>query len=230
MDYGTELYNRLRGNIMKKIYVVGENGFARECYNYLIDINKINPEIVFAGFLGHGGYGHTVDYLNLQKFYKGEVSEHKFSENDYVVIGAGYPKLRSKIYYDLKAMGLNFYTLITVNSYINELVDIGEGNIFNETNITSPHIKIGNANLFNDEIIIGHDVEVGDFNFFGPRSQLLGNVKVGDMNQIGANSVLLPGAKIGSYNKIAPLSSIYKGCKDNCYMLGNPALKIGAVS
>ena len=215
---------------MKKIYVVGGNGFARECYNYLIDINKINPEIVFAGFLGHGGYGHTVDYLNLQKFYKGEVSEHKFSENDYVVIGAGYPKLRSKIYYDLKAMGLNFYTLITVNSYINELVDIGEGNIFNETNITSPHIKIGNANLFNDEIIIGHDVEVGDFNFFGPRSQLLGNVKIGDMNQIGANSVLLPGAKIGSYNKIAPLSSIYKGCKDNCYMLGNPALKIGAVS
>ncbi len=212
---------------MKRIYVVGGNGFARECFNYISDISKQNPDIQFAGFLGHGGYGHTVDYLNLQKFYKGEVSEHKFSENDYVVIGAGYPKLRSKIYYDLKAMGLKFYTLITVNSYINDYVEVGEGNIFNATRITSPHVKIKNGNLFNGNIVLGHDVEVGNFNFFGPRSQLLGNVKAGDMNQIGANSILLPGAKIGSYNKIAPLSAVYKGCKDNCYMLGNPALRIG---
>ena len=210
---------------MKRVYVVGGNGFARECFNYINDISKRNSDVQFAGFLGHGGYGAAVNYLNLQKFYKGEVLEHKFEDDEYAVIGAGYPALRSKIYYDLKEMGVKFYTLITVNSYINEYVEIGEGNIFNETNITSPHIKIGNANLFNDEIIIGHDVEVGNFNFFGPRSQLLGSVKVGDMNTIGANAVLLPSAKIGSNNKIAPLSAVYKGCRDNCYLLGSPALK-----
>ena len=213
----------------KQIYVVGGNGFARECYCYLQDINKINPKIEFAGFLGHGGYGYTVDYKDLQKYYLGEVTEHQFLENEYVVIGAGYPKLRRKIFDDLKEMDVKFYTLITINSYINDLVDIGEGNVFNATRITSPHITIGNGNIFNANIAIGHDVKVGDFNFFGPRSQLLGNVKVGNMNTIGANAILLPSAKIGDNNKIAPLSAIYKGCKSNCYMLGNPATKIGNI-
>ena len=91
------------------------------------------------------------------------------------------------------------------------------------------NINIGNCNVFNGDIIVGHDVEIGDFNFFGPRSQILGNVKVGSSNQIGINAILLPKSKIGNNNKIAPLSAIYKGCKDNCYMLGNPALKIGEI-
>ena len=214
---------------MKKIYIVGGNGFARECYCYLQDINKINQEIQFAGFLGHGGYGHTVDYLDLQKYYLGEVTDHQFKDDEYVVIGAGYPELRSKIYNDLKLMGIKFFTLMANYSCINDFVNIGEANIFNATRITSPHIKIGNANLFNDEVIIGHDVEIGDFNFFGPRSQLLGNVKVGSNNIIGANSILLPKAKIRNNNKIAPLSCVYKGCKNNCYMQGNPALKVGDI-
>lgn len=214
---------------MKKIYIVGGNGFARECYCYINDIKKYNSEIKFAGFLGHGGYGHTVNYLDLQKFYKGEVAEHIFQDDEYVVIGAGYPELRSKIYNDLKQLGVKFYTLATPNSYNNNLATIGEGNIFVGTTIASHNIKIGNGNLFNGEIIIGHDVNVGDCNFFGPRSQLLGNVKVGNNNTVGANAVLLPGAKIGNNNKIAPLSAVYKGCKDNSYMLGNPALRIGDV-
>ena len=83
--------------------------------------------------------------------------------------------------------------------------------------------------MFNGDIIVGHDVIVGDFNFLGPRSQLLGNVKIGNINTIGANAVLLPNAKVGNNNKIAPLSAVYKGCKDNCHMLGNPALKIGDI-
>lgn len=214
---------------MKKIYIVGGNGFARECYMYIKSLEKFDNKLCFAGFLGHGGYGHTVDYKNLQKYYLGEVAFHNFKEDEYVVIGAGYPNLRKKIYDDLKLLNIKFYTLITVDAYVNEYVDYGEANIFNRTNITSPHIKIGNGNLFNDEIIIGHDATIGDFNFFGPRSQILGNVTVGNSNIVGANSILLPDSKIGHNNKVAPLSVIYKGCRNNSYMIGNPATKIGDI-
>ena len=208
---------------MKKIYIVGGNGFARECYYYLQDIKDIE----FAGFLGHGGYGHTVDYLDLQKYYLGEVTEHQFKDDEYVVIGAGYSILRQKIYNELKAKNIKFYNLIK-NSYICASTTIGEANVILSSSFTS-NIKIGNGNVFNGDIIVGHDVSVGDFNFFGPRSQLLGDVKVGNMNNVGANAILLPKAKIGNNNKIAPLSCIYKGCKDNCYMQGNPALKVGDI-
>ncbi len=214
---------------MKKIYIVGGNGFARECYLNLLNIEEYGKEIIFGGFLGHGGYGKTVDYKTYQHLYFGEVTEHKFAQDEYVIIGAAYPTLRKKIYEDLKNLGLNFYTLISAGVTLSSSITYGEANIFAYPFANTANIKIGNGNVFNGGVIVGHDTEIGDFNFFGPRSQVLGNVKVGNMNTIGANSILLPSAKIGNNNKIAPLSAIYKGCKNNCYMLGNPAIKVGEV-
>lgn len=212
---------------MKKVYIVGGNGFARECYLNLLWMSEINPEIQFAGFLGHGGYGHTVDYLNLQDFYLGEVSEHKFNLNEYVVIGAGYPELRRIIYEELKERNIQFFNLIAPYVYINPSVEIGEANVFVAPFTPGPNIKIGNCNVINGGVVMGHDVNIGDCNFFGPRCQVLGGVQIGNDNSIGAGSVLLPHAKIGNNNKIGPLSAVYKGCKNNTYLQGNPALKVG---
>ncbi len=214
---------------MKKIYIVGGNGFARECHLSLLTILKSKNDITFGGFLGHGGYGHTVDYKELQNFYKGEVSEYKFNDNEYVVIGAGYPELRQKIYYELKEKEIKFFNLISPNITISETVRIGESNVIAGNSLISVNCNIGNGNVLNCDVNLGHDCEIGDFNFFGPRSQALGNAKIGSMNQIGANAILLPNSKIGDNNKIAPLSAVYKGCKNNCYMAGNPALKIGSI-
>lgn len=211
----------------KTVYIVGGDGFARECYMYLSSIIREDNTIEFGGFLGHNGYGETVDYKKLQHLYKGDVSEHVFLENEYAVIGAGFPKLRKIIYEDLKMRNIKFYTLISKDSCINEFVEYGEANIFIYY-VPSPDVKIGNGNLFNGYTITGHDVEIGDFNFFAPRAQILGGAKIGSMNTIGANAILLPKAKIGDNNKIAPLSAVYKGCRNNCYMAGNPALKIGS--
>ena len=212
---------------MKKIYIVGGDGFARECYLLLCEYAKTDNTIVFGGFMGHGGYGKTVNYKSYQHLYVGEVSEHKFGDNEFVIIGAGYPSLRQKIYNELKERGINFYNLI-LNSMIGDSVELGEGNIILSSSFTADTF-IGNGNLFNGYVIVGHDVKVGNFNFFGPRSQLLGNVKVGNYNQIGANAIILPNAKIGDNNIISPLSAVYRGCKNNCYISGNPALKVGEV-
>lgn len=161
---------------MKTIYIVGGDGFARECYIFLQEVMKVDQNIKFGGFLGHGGYGKTVNYKSYQHLYIGEVSEHEFLENEYIIIGAGYPALRYKIYKELKERNINFYNLIYY-SFIDNSVTIGEANVILGSSLTSD-ISIGNGNVLNGEIIVGHDVEIGDFNFFGPRSQLLGNVKV----------------------------------------------------
>ena len=180
---------------MKNVYVVGGNGFAKECYQHIMFMHYKNPEINFVGFL------------------------------------AGYPNLRKIIYEDIKAkQNSKFLTIILEPySYLSPLVEVGEGNIFMSPCTPSPHVKIGNGNLFNGDITIAHDVEIGDFNFFGGKTQVLGGAKIGNSNTIGTASVILPKAKIGNNNKIAPISCIYKGCKNNCYMQGNPALKVGDI-
>ena len=213
---------------MKRIFIVGGNGFARECYIHVMHNISCNPALVFGGFLGHGGYGHTVNYQTLQSQYLGEVADFHFDDTDFVIIGAAFPKIRERIYHDLKKQNVKFYTLISKHCEINEFVTYGEANIFVYYR-PSPCVNIGNGNVFNGEVITGHDVEIGDFNFFSPRVQVLGNVKIGDGNTIGANAIILPHAKIGHKNTIAPLSAVYKGCKNNAYYAGNPALKIGDV-
>lgn len=211
---------------MKTIYIVGGDGFARECYMYLKERIDVDKNIIFGGFLGHNGYGEKTNYHNLVQYYKGDVSQHNFKEDEYVIIGVGSPFLREIIYTDLKKIGVQFYTLISVSSKINEFVEFGEANIFIHF-LPSPNVKIGKCNLFNGWTVVGHDVEIGNFNFFAPRVQVLGNVTIGNNNSFGANSISIPKSKIGNNNIIAPLSVIYKGCRNNCYMSGNPALKLG---
>ena len=214
---------------MKNVYVVGGDGFAKECYQHILFMHYNNLEIQFAGFLGHNGY--KVDFGNLNEHFKCDLSEFEFGDDDYAVIGAGMPQLREEIYYDIKRKAnAKFLTVILEPySYLSPLVEVGEGNIFISPCTPSPHVKIGNGNLFNGDVTIAHDVEIGDFNFFGGKTQLLGGVKIGSSNTVGTASVVLPKAKIGNNNKIAPMSCVYKGCKDNCYMQGNPALKVGEV-
>lgn len=214
---------------MKNVYIVGGDGFAKECYQQILFSKNQDGGVKFGGFIGHNGY--KVDFGNLNDLFVGDLSEFEFGEDDYAVIGAGYPELRKKIYEDIKLKkNAKFYTIaLYPYVFISDLVDVGEGNIFITPCCPSPHAKIGNGNLFNGDITIAHDVEIGDFNFFGGKTQVLGGAKIGDSNTIGTASVILPKAKIGNNNKIAPMSCVYKGCKNNCYMQGNPALKVGDV-
>ena len=211
----------------QRVFIVGGDGFARECASYLMELEQHDKTIEFGGFFGHNGY--RVDFKSGESFFLGDVSEHVFLENECAVIGAGYPELRQKIYADLKAQNIRLYNLVAWGCFIHPSVELGEGNVFAPPFHSSVDMKIGNGNLFNGGVNTGHDNVVGDFNFFGPRSQLLGKVKVGSRNIIGATAVLLPHCKIGDDNKISPLSAVYKGCRNRCYMHGNPAVKTGVV-
>lgn len=210
---------------MKKIYIVGGGGFARECYVTIMEnISHGETDISFGGFLGHNG--NIVDCKSRQNLFLGDIADFKFEENDFCVIGVGIPEIRKKIFEDLKNIGAKLYNLISYDSKLSEFIEMGEGNIIRSSSLTTD-ITIGNGNLFNGQVMVGHDCSIGDFNFFSPRTNILGNVTVGDNNTIGTGSVLLPKCKIGNNNKIAPLSVVYKGCKNHTYMLGNPAMKVG---
>jgi len=213
---------------MKNLFIVGGDGFAREVYMQIRRHSKLGEEFEFGGFLGHGGYGDGVDYKNVQHLYKGEVADYDFTADDYCIIGAGDCSLRKIIFDDLKAMGAKLTNFMSEDSFADESLEWGEGNII-ITSLLSVNIKIGNGNLLNGQVIFGHDCDIGDFNFFAPRSQALGNVTVGNNNSIGANTLLLPNSKVGSDNIITPLSAVYKGCKNGGYYSGNPAVKMGNV-
>lgn len=211
----------------KRIFIVGGNGFAKECVQYVRWNIAAGADMELGGLVGHNGY--VVDFGELNNLFVGDLSKMNFGPDDYCVIGAGYPELRRKIYNDIVKQGGQFINLC-IGCFIPDGVSIGAGNIFISTQLNGyTGIEIGNGNLFNGNVVVGHDTKIDDFNFFGPSAHILGDVKIGNDNIIGTNAVMLAHATIGNHNKIAPLSCVYRGCRDNCYMMGNPAEKVGTV-
>lgn len=212
---------------MRNIIIVGGRSFARECFYHVKQMETIYSDLKFKGFLGHNNYGSKEIYKNLSNFYMGDLSTYKVLEDDFFVIGSSLPNVREIIYKDLKNIGCKLINISLCEFWHDNNSFIGEGNIFVPPFHPVCDFQIGNGNVFNGNVAVGHDVVIGDFNFFAPRCQILGFSTVGNLNSIGANSVLLPKSKIGNNNTIAPLSAVYKGCKNNCYLLGNPAINIG---
>lgn len=212
---------------MRNVLIVGGNSFARECFYYVRQMEKVYSDLKFKGFLGHHNYGNASIYKNLSSFYLGDITDYIIHNDDVFVIGASSPAVREIIYNDLKNLGCNFINISLQEFWIDNGSSVGEANVFVPPFSPVCEFKIGNGNIFNGSVVVGHDVEIGNFNFFAPRSQILGFSKIGNLNSIGANSIVLPKAKIGNNNIIAPLSAVYKGCKDNTYLLGNPATIIG---
>ena len=209
----------------KNITILGNSGFARECYLMLRALKSKGADIQFNGFLSFEGF--QADLMELSDRFLGSDDDYTYKSDEEVIIAIGNPYLRYKAYHKLKALNVKLFTLIHPDVYIDTTVTLGEGNIFASGTYISCNCSIGNANVLNGGVHLGHDAYVGDFNFVGPGVQFNGSVRLGNCNQIGSLCVLLQNCHIGNNNIIAPLSAVYKGCKNNCYMLGNPALRVG---
>ena len=65
---------------MKNVYVVGGDGFAKECYQHILFMHYHNPEIQFAGFLGHNGYKVDFDEMMSRNRMYADFERHKHEE------------------------------------------------------------------------------------------------------------------------------------------------------
>ena len=212
----------------RRLTIVGNSGFARECYVIVRAIMERGDGIAFNGFLSFEGY--QADLLELSPYFLGTDDAYAFDEEEYAVIGIGDPHLRRRAYAKLKARGVRLYNLIHPDVYQDPTLEMGEGNILTSGCYVSCNCRMGNANVLNGVVHLGHDVIMGDCNFVGPGTQIEGFVRVGDCNLVGTLCVLLPHCRVGNGNKIAPLSVVYKGCRDNAYMIGNPAQRVGTTT
>lgn len=214
---------------MPNIYIIGNSGAARECYWILQDVLAHAPGLAnyyhFKGFFSWQGY--QGDLKELHNFYLGDVDSYQVVAEDMFIIGIGKPSLRREIFNFMKGRSAIFMNLIHSWSDICPSAKLGEGNIFQRGSTVFCNAKIGNGNYINGACNVSHDASIGDFNFLGPFSMVLGGAEIGSGNHLGPHGVILDHAKIGSGNILAANSTIYKGCKNNCRMMGSPALKIG---
>lgn len=224
-NISNDWYHNSMSHSVRDIVILGNSGFARECFIMLREMMKHDSALRFQGFLSFEGY--QADLRELSDFFLGVDDDYAFKTGQLAVIGIGDPELRKKAHTKLVSRDVSFFTLIHPNTYIDPTVNLGEANIFGTNCHIGCNCAIGSGNVLNGLVHVGHDAVIGDHNFIGPGVQILGKVTIGSLNSLGASSVLLPQAKIGDGNIIAPLSAVYKGCGSGVYMSGNPAVKMG---
>lgn len=141
-----------------------------------------------------------------------------------VFIGIASPRMREKIFLELKANNhLTFPNLIDATAVVGLNVRIGVGNILMPYTTYTADITIGDFNMFNIHSTIGHDSKIGNYNSIYPNVNLSGYTVMGNRNEIGVGTKLIPEVSIGQGNIIGAGSVIVKDIQNNTKSVGVPA-------
>lgn len=216
---------------MKKIFIFGSSGFAKEVYFLISEINKKELSYEIGGFIDIEPKNteiqlgsKNVPVYNEPTFFKdlkmGDSDTYSFA------LGMGTPAILKKI----KAKYLHqfdFPNLIhpNVTGYF-DAITLGKGNIVTSGCIFTIDIQIGNLNLFNLHTTLGHDSVIGDCNVFNPGVNISGGVTIGDENLFGTNSSILQYITVGSNNTIGAGAMVNKAIGNGLTVVGIPAKEI----
>lgn len=204
---------------MKKIYIIGAGGFAREVAWLIEDINEKNPTWEIMGFIDENeeNIGKEINGYKVV----GDLEYLNNQEKSYVTIAIGTGKIREKIAKEIK--NHEFSKLIHPNAKISKYVEIGEGAIICYGNVISVNIKMGKFNIMNIGSIIGHDCILEDYISIMSNATISGNVKIEENVTIGSGSIILQGQKIEKNSIVGIGSAVMKKVKENHTAVGVPA-------
>lgn len=209
---------------LKNIFIYGAGGLGREIHQLIDDINRVNLEWNFVGFIDDGLRPGTI--LNNKKVLGGFNYLNTIQGNLFLVFAIASPLVIRKIAESFTKSNIVYPNLIHPSVYFDhEFNKIGSGNLITSNCLFTRNICIGNFNIFNTRVSAGHDVQIGDFNVFQPNVQISGNVIIGSCNFFGVSSIVLQKMQIGNLNKIGAMSMVIKNLKDSGDYFGIPAMK-----
>lgn len=217
-------WTKVKGKVMKDIYIIGAGGFGREVAWLIERINEKEPTWNLKGFIddneekwGTTAYEYPViggcDYLLNQ----GTVC---------AVCAIGASIVRKKIVKKFQGSDVEFVTLIDPSVIKAKNVQIGIGSIVCPGSILSVDITIGNHVIINWDCTVGHDDILEDYVTLYPSVNVSGMTKVGECTELGTGTQIIQGKTIGSNAIIGAGTVVVKDIQEPGTYVGSPARKI----
>ena len=209
---------------MKPIYIIGASGFALEITEYLKD----DGDYEVSGYFDINKDDY--DRNNFKAPYLDSEKDFNFKEDDNVIISIADPKIKSRVYLDLKKKGVCFPVFIKKQAVVSSTSKIGEGAIICPFVTITSNACIGknfHANIYS---YVAHDCVIGDNVTFAPAVRCNGNVIIEDNVYIGTGAIIFQGKPgrplvIGENSVIAAGSVVTKSVPKNMTVFGNPAIE-----
>ncbi|HBF45943.1 MAG TPA: transferase [Shewanella frigidimarina] len=209
---------------MKKLYLVGAGGFAREIYSYLLFNKFIYNGYKLAGFLSD----NTNDLNNYPIKHEifDEIRSTKLTSDDAIIIAVADCKFKESIYSFYKAQNVNILTYIHGTAFIGHNVTIEDGSVVCPYAILTSDVRLGKAVTVNVHASIGHDAVLGDYSTLSGHCDVTGGVELESKVFTGSHSLVIPKVKVGEGAIIGAGSVVISKVKAGSTMFGNPAKKI----
>lgn len=209
---------------MKKLFIAGSGGFAREVLTLINAINNKVCRFDFAGFVSR-------DYKQVLTGYPIIASDEELNRTEEpisIVIAVGNPSLKKRIKDNYTNPLISFPPIIHPSVIVGDSshVRIGDGSIICAGNILTTDISIGDFVTLNLGCTIGHDTIIQSYCSIMPGVNISGNVKIATSVFIGTGAKLSNGITIGKHSVVGAGSVVLENVKDCSKVVGVPAKQV----
>ncbi|MGI6071396.1 MAG: acetyltransferase [Lachnospiraceae bacterium] len=156
-----------------------------------------------------------------------EFNEKHPADNAEIVIAAGEPRTREILFNKVKTAGYTLPNLIHPWANVENVLEIGEGNIIlTFACVSASGVKIGNNNIVMQYAQISHDSVIGSHCVIATSANISGTTVVRDRAYIAVGAKLREGITVG-YDAIAGMGAIVtKSIDDQSVVMGIPAKEV----
>ncbi len=205
--------------------MLGSGGLAREMRQLL---SQVDDCVEFGGFVVQGvnSDGNIPESLVAgDDEWLAECGRK--SDPPSVVLGSGFPGVRSKMLDSARLAQLRVLSLVHPSAVVDlGEVAIGEGGVICAGVVTTCNISIGDGALVNWNVTVGHDTRIGRCSVINPGAHVSGSVDIGDRVLVGAGAVVLQGVSIGDGAVIGAGAVVTKDVTSDATVVGVPARRM----
>ena len=209
---------------MIDLILVGDGGYAREIYDYIIKpLNKISPRYRVLGALDDNL--HALDGKQTDLKLLGTIKDWQVRGDEKYVMAVASPSVKQQLAQLMEGKGADFVSLVHPTFYCCSGAKYGKGLIAYGGAGLGPDVNVGDfVTILSTGI--AHDVQIGDYSTISSFCGINGNVHIGKRAFIGGHAVIAPGIKIDDDAFVCLGSVVVTNVKKGIHVLGNPARKI----
>ena len=216
---------------MKRIYILGVNGNARDVLEAIRLIRANHPDFPEAGgFLDDRvPKGTLVDGIPVC----GAIRSAAKLRDACFVNAIGSPEsylLKPSIIARTGAKDSAFISVVHPQAAISSTATLGRGSVVLSQTSIGCGVKIGNHVMILQNCVISHDSRIEDYAVLATGVCLSGNARVGKNAYLGSSSSIRGNQKVGARSLIGLGSAVVKNVPSDEIWCGNPARRLKAAN
>lgn len=206
---------------MKKLFIIGAGGLAREVYSFISSHNFTMDDWLFEGFLDDDN--DLLTKFGLSHLWRGSVGSNVPSSDNLYLIAIGSCSVKAAIFSEMQSKGAHFTNYIHPTAFVGKTVNLGKSCIILPHSVIPTDSIVGDAVVINSFCTIGHDTVVGSFTTISGHCDITGGVHIGQSVFLSSGVKIAPSKKIGDNASVGIGSIVVKNVKPGVTVFGNPA-------